>query len=186
MQTKNGAKLRDKVLDLSVINGLMLTKKKILSKLFSSVTRLSLRDRLISTSGETSESRCCSSMSKGASSGEVLESPFGCASLQARWLYASSGNASESIAVENDFWNTLLSLLAPSFKMTDGWLSWQFFSQIVNVMTNLKLNHNDFLKLNKYFLVPKSNFFWQSRGSWKNKETKQAYQNTTGVIHVEN
>lgn len=26
-------------------------------------------------------------------------------------------------------------------------------------MTNLKLNHNDFLKLNKYFLVPKSNFF---------------------------
>lgn len=28
MQTKNGAKLRDKVLDLSVINGLMLTKKK--------------------------------------------------------------------------------------------------------------------------------------------------------------
>lgn len=83
MQTKNGAKLRDKVLDLSVINGLMLSKKKILSKLFSSVTRLSLRDRLISTSGKTSESRCCSSMSKGASSGEVLESPFGCASLQA-------------------------------------------------------------------------------------------------------
>lgn len=178
MQTKNGAKLRDKVLDLSVINGLMLTKKKSWAN-YSLVW-------LISTSGETSESRCCSSMSKGASSGEVLESPFGCASLQARWLCASSGNASESIAVENDFWNTLLSLLAPSFKMTDGWLSWQFFSQIVNVVTNLKLNHNDFLKLNKYFLVPKSNFFWQSRGSWKNKETKQAYQNTTGVIHVEN
>lgn len=86
------------------------------------------------------------------------------------------GNASESIAVENDFWNTLLSLLAPWLKMMDGWMDGCrgiFFPQIVNVVTNLKLHHDDFLKLNKYFLVPKSNFYARVRANEKTKKQRK-------------
>lgn len=46
---------------------------------------------------------------------------------------------------------------------------------IVNVVTNLKLNHNDFLKLNKYFLVPKSNFFASLMKKQRNKASVPKY-----------